>query len=277
LLVAGAILSGLVAGACGGGGGEGNGDAEELQRIRNDAELARGAELEALLFEALEIAERNPSEPIGQEAFDFAEETLLGWYLSGGMFLEATPEAPVEVDAAFAAPYRTLAGFIVTAPGPYNPALAVEKLHAKLLEQADVRLLELDWARNNRVRWTAELTNEGTTPGSWSNLLAVFEGGTGSMGDKSVEQWAQELAKVRYLRLIAIAAGQPVDFLNAWDQLIAAVELATFEPPDIRTEYRDGESVTLYSEEAVAAGAENAAALTAIIDPLRAIFPRPEE
>ncbi len=276
--MAGAILSTLLAGACGGGGGgggEGNGDAEELQRIRNDAELARGAELDALLFEALDIAERNPSEPIGQEAFDFAEELLVERHAGGVTFLEATPEPPPEVDAV--AEIRMLAGFIATAPEPYNPAIAAEDLHARLLERADWTLRDLDWARNNRVAWAAALANEGTRPGSWSNLVAVFEGGTGSMGDKSVEQWAQVLAKVRYLRLIAVESGEPADFLSAWDQLIAAVELATFEPPPSRTEYRDGESVTLYSEEAVAAGAENAAALTAIIDPLRAIFPRPEE
>jgi hypothetical protein len=277
-LLSGAAFVSMLASACGGGGGEaeGNGDAEELQRIRDDAALAEPAELEALLLEALEIAERNPSDPIGQEAFDFAEEMVVERRVWAVKFLDATPEPPPEVDAGFGA-YRMLAGFIAAAPSPYNPVLAAEKLHARLMFVADLRLLELDWARNNRVRWAAALTTEGTIPGSWSNLVAIFEGGTGGMGNMSVEQWAEELAEVSYWRLIAAASGEPQEFLDAWDQLIAAVELATFEPPDMGTEYRDGESVTLYSEEAVTAGAENAAALTAIIDPLRVIFPRPEE
>jgi hypothetical protein len=272
----------LLAAACGGGTDGETSDAGALEELRNEVEVAavEAASLESLLTGAFVIATRNAGEPLGAEAFAFAEEVALEnmWTFEEGPFSSLAPEPPDGLAGTDAHVWRALAGFIVAAPAPYEATAVFERLHREFMETADNTIDELKWAADSRTTWAGELLAGGETAGSWWGLVARLDGGTSaSMGAKNAEDYAAGLVQLAYYRDLAAGAGEPAEFLAAWDLLIAAVELAAYEPPQLRTEYRDGKFITTYTEEAATGGAANARQLTEAVAAVRPLFPETEE
>ncbi|MBI5947437.1 MAG: hypothetical protein HY875_04805 [Chloroflexi bacterium] len=256
-----AVLGSLAAtvAACGGG----DPDREELDRLRAESEfLFDDAEREALLVDALAVAARNAGKPLGDEAFAFAEDAFLEWYVSaeGGLFSDRAPAPASDVSDLYLETYRSLFGFTEATPAPYRATAVVERLRDRLLERAGHYLFRLDEAVANRAAWVSELQTAGTTSRSFQ-------------GQESEDGFAEYGASLRYLRDLASRAGMSGDFLVGWDRLVAAVAIADYAPPSVRTEYRDGKIVTTYTAEAVAAGAQNVKDLGAAIAAAKPYFP----
>lgn len=264
--IAAAVMAALaLAAACGGGdggngGGSGNDDARELQQLREQVESNYDAAvLRQLLTSALAIAERNAGQPLGDEAFAFAQDALLAHYKgSEGLFADVVPVPSQATGDAYLAPFQNLAGFLMVVPEPFRPDEVVATFHADLLERADSNLFELEYARDNRLTWAADLQSAGTTELTWFGL--------GPLGASSAEEYGREAASLAYLRQLAVQAGETPDLLAGWDLLIGAVTLAGYAPPSLETGYEDGKFVTVYTAESVAGGAANAAELSAAID-----------
>lgn len=276
------VATALLAGACGsGGGGDEPSDAEALVDLRAEVELA-GADaprLESLLNDVFAIATRNAGEPLGDEAFAFAEEVALAnRWLDEGPYSALAPAPPAELDETDAHALRNLAGFILAVPAPYEATATLAKLREEFLQTANLDLNELEWAATSRTEWAGELLNQGETEGGWWSLVALLDGGmSASMGSKNAEEYAADQVQLAYHRELAVAVGEPAEFLAAWDQLIAATALATYEPPQLRVDYRDGKVVTIYTEEAATGGVANASQLTEAVAALRLFFPAPEQ
>lgn len=98
-----------------------------------------------------------------------------------------------------------------------------------------------------------------------------------SMGSKSAEGFAAGQVQLGYYRELAVAVGEPAQFLTACDQLMAATALAGYEPPKLREDYRDGKFLTIYAGEAATGAAENARQLTDAVASLRLFFPATDE
>lgn len=265
LFVSVVLLGSAVASACGGGGG-GSADQEQLDRIRSEFTSTSLASEEDVIA-ALGIAERNAGDPLGDDAFELAQEMLLdslGLFFDGD-FASRAPEPPVELslmpgDTEFRA-YRVLAGFVDATPGVYDPAAVREHLRNAIISN-DVRhyLFRLDDALANRQLWVSELETAGETSRSFTGI----DGWDG---------FATYVIKVGYLRELATFAGLPPDFLAAIDSLNAALTVADFAPPTVETRLEGETIVTLYSAEAVAAAGEHTRQLIAAIATARAAFP----
>ncbi len=273
----------LLAGACGGGGGGGEpSDTGTLEDLRAEVELAGAdaARLESLLNEVFAIATRNAGEPLGDEAFAFAEEVALGrpWAMKEGPFSALAPAPPAGLVETDAHVFRNIVGFILATPAPYEATATLEKLHGEFLQTANLDLNDLEWAATSRTQWAEELLAQGETGGGWWNLVARLDGGmSASMGSKDAEEYAADQVQLGYYRELALAVGEPAEFLAAWDQLMAATALASYEPPRLREDYRDGKFITIYTEEAATGGAANARQLTEAVAALRLLFPALEE
>lgn len=267
----------LLATSC---GGESDGPPtaqENLDSLR--AEIAGTYEigpLEDLLEEALGVASVNAGTPLGTEAFALAEATVLDRYPghTAGPFAENIPAPPAQIADSYVQDFRNLVAFAAIVQPPYIPSATRDRFHAELFERADRTLRDLEWARNNRVLWTAELTNDGATQSSWFELVAMVDGEIGnSRGTLESEHYANEHASLLYVRDLAARIGEPDAVLAAWDDLIAAVVIANFEPANVDTRYEGGDFITRYTEGAVATGTENVRQLTAAIATAREFFP----
>jgi hypothetical protein len=281
-LISGAVFVAFGASACGGGGGDGTGaDEERLAELREEVlYLFDATEAEALLIEALDIAERNSGTPLGDEAFAFVEEVYVeDWlYLDTWPFSDRAPDLPLELMDTDADSLRRLVGFLEVVPPGYEATRVTARLHQDLMDHGDFRLTDLEWAQTAREEWAMKLASEGVVEGSWFVLtLRLADGTSGSMGSKSSEEYLEDLVELRYMRELAVAAGEPAEFLAAWDELIAGYELGSFAPPQSDSTYEDGTFVTYYSEEAVTEGAANAEALAASIAICREYFPETED
>jgi hypothetical protein len=284
VLAVGAVAAAvLTAAGCGGGTEDGarGGDEGELAELREQVELHlyEPGELEGVLVAALAIAGRNAGEPLGDEAFAFAEETFLDWYQGKeGLFKEGVPAAPEAVGDYAVEGFQSLAGFIAAVPTQYDATTVRDRLHSELLEQADWRLRDLEWAYNNRSEWVAELESAGTTEGSWFGLWARLENGMGaSMGYKDSDAYAQEEAALRYIGELAAGAGESSDFMARWALVVEAVALGPYTPPSLEERYEDGKFITTYTEEAVAGALANAEELGRAIEAARRYFPPLED
>jgi len=268
----------VFAGACGSESDPPTSEADALVSLR--AEIASTYEagpLEAKLSEVLAIAAANPGTPLGDEAFAFAEQTVLERYSGhqAGPFASTIPSPPDQIAVSYVQDFRNLAAFAAIVPAPYKATAVLERFSTDQMERARRTLRDLEWARNNRVEWAAELANEGATADSWFGLFAINEdGGPGaSRGTLDSEDWAHEHAALLYMRDLAVRVGQDQRLLDGWDLIIHAVVVANFEPSNLDTRYEDGTFITRYTEEAVAAGAANARELTAAIEAAREYFP----
>lgn len=263
---------------CGGGGG--NPDEKELEELREALEFTEEpAELEALITSALGIASRHAGEPLGDEAFAFAEETLLGRYrASEGLFGDSVPRPSAALGDYDVGAFQSLAGFIAAAPAQYDAAAVRDRLHSGLLERAGWALRDLEWAYNSRSDWASELATTGTTEGTWFGLVARLDNGLGaSMGYKDSEAYAQEEVALRYLGELAAGAGASPDFLAGWPAVLDAVALGAFTPPSLDERYEDGKFITTYTGEAVAGALANAEELGRAIEAARRYFPPLED
>jgi hypothetical protein len=277
VLLAVVLVGTLLMTSCGGAEERPPPEAGALEELRTEvAQTYESGALEALLNEALAIATRNAGSPLGQEAFDFAEQTVIDRYAGheAGPFSGRIPAPPDQIADSYVQDFRNLAAFVAVAPEPYRPVAVLERFQKNMFERADRTLRDLEWARNNRADWAAELAAEGATEATWFALVATLDSGMkASMGSIDSEQYAFEHARLLYTREMAVIALQPADLLAAWDLVIAAVLVANFEPPNLDTRYEDGTFITRYTEEAMAAGAANARELTDAIESARVFFP----
>ncbi len=277
LLLAAALGATLLVASCG-GEEQAPTEADALEVLRAEvAQTYEPAALEALLVEALAIATRHPGTPLGDEAFAFAEQTVLERYSghAAGPFASGIPSPPDQIADSYVQDFRNLAAFAAIVPAPYRAAAVLERFSSDQMERARRTLRDLEWARNNRVHWAAELANEGATDDAWFGLFALAADGSAgaSRGTLDSEDWAREHAALLYMRDLAVRVGPDQQLLDGWDLIIKAVVIANFEPSNLDTRYEDGSFITRYSEGAVAAAAANAAELTAAINAAREYFP----
>jgi hypothetical protein len=260
-----AVPSLLIFAGCGGGGSS---DTNELKDLRVEARdalewpYANDAEVEVIIGGAFAIAERNAGTPLGDDAFDFAEELFFSHRWNDGApsdsYVDTVP-APVGVeDAADFVSLRRVVGFAEAVPPPYQSAAALDAAHSFVVNHVATYLRQLERSLGSRQAWVNELQGAGSTS---STFHTEVEG--------AWENYGREMA---YQRTVAERAGEPAGFLANCDLVLAALKLAEFEPEPASTTY-DGHTFTsTYTLEAVQAGAANVEALGAAIAAAQAAF-----
>ena len=253
---------------CAGCGGGGDPDMSELDDLRTEAQdalewpYAKDTEVEAIIERGLAIAARNAGTPLGDEAFDFAEDLFFShkWngYIPIDSYVDSVP-APVGVkDWGELAALRRVVGFAEAVPAPYESAAALDAAHGAVVNRVDTYLRRLEHALEFRQAWVNELQGAGSTS---STFHTEVEGAWENFGKEMV-----------YLRSVAERAGEPAEFLASCDLVSAALKLAEFEPKAISTTYEGNTFTSTYTLEEVQAGAANLEALGAATAAVRAAF-----
>lgn len=264
-LVSGPVLALLVALALAACGGAGDPDAKELQQLRQDAKYTFDkADKEVVQFidAALAIAARNTGEPLGEEAFAFAEDLFLrhGWNdYYGDSYIDRIPEPTGVEDPQEFQDVRRMIGFIETVPPPYEPANVLASLHKGFVYRVESYLRWLDEALESRQLWVDELQAAGSTRRSFHT--------------EASGAWQEYGKQLAYLRTLAVRVDEPAGFLAGLDLVAAALAVADFEPPAASRTYEDGTFIATYTLETVQAGAANTEALAAAIVAARQALP----
>lgn len=258
-----ALLLGFALASCGGGGGDP--DATELKELRQEAKYTFDkADKEVVQFieSALAIASRNKGEPLGEEAYAFAEDLFLhhGWNdYYGDSYIDRVPEPSGIKDRREFQDLRRMVGFIETVPAPYEPANVLASLHHGFVYRVESYLRWLDEALESRQLWVNELQTAGSTRRSFHT--------------EASGAWQEYGKQLAYLRTLAVRVDEPASFLAGLDLVAAALAVADFEPPAASRKYEDGTFIATYTLETVQAGAANTEALAAAIVAARQALP----
>lgn len=240
---------------------------EELDTLQARAEDATtDAEAEAVLTDVLTLAGDNAGQPVGDDAFAFAETTYLEWLNAEGdwpymvtepIFVDEIPPPP-EGDWGTYGPIASRIGFTEAVPDPYVPSEVLAENHAALVDEVDFVLTDLEQTLADRRQWVDEIRG-GETGVSW--------GTTGYLLDEVSP----------YHRDLAVRAGETPEFLAGWDATVNAVDVGDWTPPAAETGMEGDVITRTFTPAAIDEAAANNDELAGAVAAARAAFPAPGE